>query len=106
MEDEKIIDLFFDRSEQAIHELDTKYGKVCHMTNHSVLMIFFILASSSKGKCRIPAGMRLTEQVTLSYLRKSSAVSQEPPCAISSMRKVFSRRHFIIIKSIAISTGF
>ena len=38
--------------------------------------------------------------------RKSSAVSQEPPCAISSMRKVFSRRHFIIIKSIAISTGF
>ena len=29
MEDEKIIDLFFARSEQAIGELDRKYGKAC-----------------------------------------------------------------------------
>ena len=29
MEDEKIIELFFERSEQAIHELDSKYGKIC-----------------------------------------------------------------------------
>lgn len=31
MEDEKIIELFFERSEQAIQELDNKYGKVCHI---------------------------------------------------------------------------
>ena len=37
MEDEKIIDLFFDRSEQAIHELDTKYGKVCHKLSYNIL---------------------------------------------------------------------
>ena len=30
MEDEKIIELFFNRSEQAIQELDMKYGKICH----------------------------------------------------------------------------
>lgn len=29
MEDNTIIGLFFDRSEQAIRELDDKYGKVC-----------------------------------------------------------------------------
>lgn len=37
MEDEKIIDLFFGRSEQAIHELDTKYGKVCHKLSYNIL---------------------------------------------------------------------
>ena len=30
MDDEKIIELFFERSEQGIQELDIKYGKVCH----------------------------------------------------------------------------
>ncbi len=30
MEDKEIIALFFHRSEQAIQELDKKYGKVCH----------------------------------------------------------------------------
>ena len=29
IEDGKIIELFFRRSEQAIRELDEKYGKVC-----------------------------------------------------------------------------
>ncbi|MEY8386753.1 hypothetical protein AALC17_05545 [Oscillospiraceae bacterium 38-13] len=28
--DEKIIEMFFERSEQGIRELDIKYGKVCH----------------------------------------------------------------------------
>ena len=30
MEDEKIIELFFARSEAAIKELDIKYGTTCH----------------------------------------------------------------------------
>ena len=30
IEDEKIIEMFFERSEQGIRELDIKYGKVCH----------------------------------------------------------------------------
>ena len=30
MDDEKIIELFFNRSEQAIEEVDKKYGKTCH----------------------------------------------------------------------------
>ena len=29
-EDDKIIEMFFSRSEKAIQELDRKYGKVCH----------------------------------------------------------------------------
>jgi len=29
IDDEKIIELFFERSEQAIRELDIKYGKIC-----------------------------------------------------------------------------
>ena len=37
MEDEKIIDLFFDRSEQAITELDTKYGKFCRKLSRNIL---------------------------------------------------------------------
>ncbi len=37
MDDEKIIDLFFDRSEQAIRELDTKYGKLCHKISYNIL---------------------------------------------------------------------
>lgn len=30
MEDERIIELFFERSELAIKELDNKYGKICY----------------------------------------------------------------------------
>lgn len=37
MEDEKIIDLFFDRSEQAITELDAKYGKFCRNLSRNIL---------------------------------------------------------------------
>ena len=37
MEDEKIIELFFTRSEQAIKELDSKYGKVCYSISYNIL---------------------------------------------------------------------
>lgn len=37
MDDEKIIELFFERSEQALKELDTKYGKVCHKLSFGIL---------------------------------------------------------------------
>ena len=37
MEDEKIIELFFARSEQAIRELDTKYGRTCHKLSYNIL---------------------------------------------------------------------
>lgn len=37
MEDEKIIELFFARSEQAIKELDTKYGKMCYRLSYNIL---------------------------------------------------------------------
>ena len=37
MHDEKIIDLFFERSEQGIQELDIKYGKVCHKLSNNIV---------------------------------------------------------------------
>lgn len=37
MDDEKIIELFFARSEQAILELDDKYGKLCHQIAYNIL---------------------------------------------------------------------
>lgn len=37
MDDEKIIELFFARSEQAIKELDAKYGKTCHSISYNIL---------------------------------------------------------------------
>ena len=37
MEDSKIIDLFFARSEFAIKELDSKYGKVCYKIAYNIL---------------------------------------------------------------------
>ncbi len=37
MEDSAIIELFFARSEQAIRELDGKYGKVCHSLSYNIL---------------------------------------------------------------------
>ena len=37
MMDEEIMDLFFARSEQAIRELDTKYGKICHKLSYNIL---------------------------------------------------------------------
>lgn len=37
MNDEKIIDLFFERSEQAINELDIKYGRICNSVARNIL---------------------------------------------------------------------
>ena len=36
IEDEKIIEMFFGRSEQGIRELDIKYGKVCHNLSYHI----------------------------------------------------------------------
>lgn len=37
MNDERIIELFFERSEQAIKELDGKYGRTCHKVSYNIL---------------------------------------------------------------------
>lgn len=37
IDDEKIIDLFFERSEQGIRELDNKYGAVCHNLSYNIV---------------------------------------------------------------------
>ncbi len=37
MEDSRIIDLFFERSEKAIYELSKKYGKQCAKLSYSIL---------------------------------------------------------------------
>ena len=37
MTDERIIELFFARSERGIEELDTKYGATCHRIAHNIL---------------------------------------------------------------------
>ena len=37
IDDEKIIELFFERSEQAIQELDIKYGKICHSLSYNIV---------------------------------------------------------------------
>lgn len=37
MEEKRIIELLFDRSEQALTELDTKYGRLCHSLANNIL---------------------------------------------------------------------
>lgn len=37
IDDERIIELFFARSEQALQELDQKYGKLCHSLAHHIV---------------------------------------------------------------------
>ena len=37
IEDEKIIELFIERSEQGIQELDLKYGKVCRRLSYNIV---------------------------------------------------------------------
>ncbi len=37
IEDEKIIEMFYLRSEQGIRELDTKYGQFCHKLSYNIV---------------------------------------------------------------------
>lgn len=37
IDDEKIIEMFFKRSEQGIRELDNKYGKICHNLSYNIV---------------------------------------------------------------------
>ena len=36
-DDEKIIEMFFERSEQGIRELDMKYGAICHNLSYNIV---------------------------------------------------------------------
>ena len=36
LEDEKIIELLYERSEQGLRELDIKYGKICHQLSYHI----------------------------------------------------------------------
>ncbi len=36
-DDEKIIEMFFERSEQGLRELDNKYGKACHKLSYNIV---------------------------------------------------------------------
>ena len=37
MDDLRIIELYFERDEQAIKETDAKYGKLCHSIAYNIL---------------------------------------------------------------------
>ena len=37
MDDMRIIELYFERNEQAIKETDLKYGKLCHSIAYNIL---------------------------------------------------------------------
>ena len=37
IDDEKIINLFFERDQQGIRELDMKYGKICHNLSYNIV---------------------------------------------------------------------
>lgn len=37
IDDEKIIEMFFERSEQGIRELDNKYGTICHNLSYNIV---------------------------------------------------------------------
>lgn len=37
IEDKRIIEMFFGRSEQAIRELDNKYGKICYKLSYNIV---------------------------------------------------------------------
>lgn len=37
IDDEKIIEMFFERSEQGIQELDNKYGKICYNFSYNIV---------------------------------------------------------------------
>lgn len=37
IEDEEIIKLFYERSERAISELDTKYGRFCQRLSYNIV---------------------------------------------------------------------
>ena len=37
IDDEKIIEMFFERSEQGIRELDIKYGAICRSLSYNIV---------------------------------------------------------------------
>lgn len=37
IDDEKIIEMFFERDQQAIRELNRKYGKICHDLSYNIV---------------------------------------------------------------------
>ncbi len=53
IDDEKILELFFQRDQQAIRELDIKYGKICHSFSYNI-----VNRNARKGRSILPLKMR------------------------------------------------
>lgn len=68
MEDRKIIELFFERSEKAIEECGKKYGRYCHSVAYSVL------ASNEDAE----------EVVNDTYLRAWNAIPPQKPSKLGA----------------------
>lgn len=68
MEDRRIVELFLARSEEAIHEIDKKYGRYCHK------IAFNILANSEDSE----------ECVNDAYMRVWGSIPPNEPASLSS----------------------
>ena len=76
IDDEKIIELFFERSEQGIRELDMKYGKICHNLSYNIV--------NSRRDAE--------ECVNDAYLGAWNAIPPARPISASSVRRKGSDR--------------
>ena len=80
MDDSKIIDLFFERSELAISELDAKYGKTCYTLSYNILN----------------NALDAEECVNDAYLGTWNAIPPERPNPLLSFVCVLVRRYSIM----------
>lgn len=55
IDDEKIIEMFFERSEQAVRELDNKYGKICHHLLSLYSKGYYSASRESHNLARLPS---------------------------------------------------
>ena len=54
MEDAQIIELFFVRSEDAISDLDKKYGKLCHKLADNIRRLLARSSAAVRSRAIVP----------------------------------------------------
>ena len=90
MDDIKIIDLFFARSELAIEALDGKYGAICHNLSRSILKDLEMSRNVQSGNTQNLKSMviqRSFPKWSVAERRKTAAASdQAAVCACARSR--------------------
>lgn len=96
-DDSRILELFFERSEQAIQELDVRYGKICYMLSYNIVnnrmdaeecvneayLGVWNTIPPARPSALLPYVAKIVRNISLNRYWKNSAAKRDSRCTVA-----------------------